>query len=70
MKMGMAGVVVIGIVVLFMLVFAIEHIDSGQTGIIVNQVGSKCGVDDTKVEAGWVVYNRFAKQFIEYPAFA
>ena len=28
------------------------------------------GVDDAKVETGWVVYNRFAKQLFEYPAFA
>ena len=45
-------------------------IDSGQTGIIVNLAGSERGVDDAKVETGWVVYNRFAKQLFEYPAFA
>ncbi|GAA6246006.1 hypothetical protein F040043B6_08030 [Bacteroides uniformis] len=50
--------------------FAVERIDSGQTGIIVNLAGSERGVDDAKVETGWVVYNRFAKQLFEYPAFA
>ena len=48
--------------------FAVERIDSGQTGIIVNQAGSERGVDDAKVETGWVVYNRFARQLFEYPA--
>ena len=64
-KIGAAGAVVIGLVVLLMMMFAIERIDSGQTGIIVNLAGSERGVDDAKVETGWVVYNRFAKQLFE-----
>lgn len=69
-RVGAAGVAVIGIIVLFLVMFAVERIDSGQTGIIVNLAGSERGVDDAKVETGWVVYNRFAKQLFEYPAFA
>ena len=69
-RVGAAGVAVIGIIVLFLVMFALERIDSGQTGIIVNLAGSERGVDDAKVETGWVVYNRFAKQLFEYPAFA
>lgn len=69
-KMGLTGVVLVGIVVLFFVMFAVERIDSGQTGIIVNLAGSERGVDDAKVETGWVMYNRFAKQLFEYPAFA
>jgi len=65
-----AGIVVIGIVILFMTMYSIERIDSGQTGIIVNLAGSERGVDDAKVETGWVFYNRFVKQLFEYPAFA
>ncbi|MBE6288044.1 MAG: SPFH domain-containing protein [Mediterranea massiliensis] len=65
-----AGIVVIGIVILFMTMYSIERIDSGQTGIIVNLAGSERGVDDAKVETGWVIYNRFVKQLFEYPAFA
>ena len=69
-RVGAAGVAVIGIIVLFLVMFAVERIDSGQTGIIVNLAGSERGVDDAKVETGWVGYNRFAKQLFEYPAFA
>lgn len=68
--MGLTGVVLVGIVVLFFVMFAVERIDSGQTGIIVNLAGSERGVDDAKVETGWVMYNRFVKQLFEYPAFA
>ena len=69
-KLGVAGIVGIAVVMLFMVMFAVERIDSGQTGIIVNLAGSERGVDDAKVETGWVVYNRFVKQLFEYPAFA
>lgn len=37
---------------------------------MVNLAGSDRGVDDAKVETGWVIYNRFTKQLFEYPAYA
>ena len=43
MQVGIGGVVIIGIIVLCMTMFAIERIDSGQTGIIVNLAGSERG---------------------------
>ena len=70
LRVGIGGIAVIGILVLFIMMFAVERIDSGQTGIIVNLAGSERGVDDAKVETGWVMYNRFTKQLFEYPAFA
>ena len=70
LKIGVGGAIVVGIFMLLIMMFAIERIDSGQTGIIVNLAGSERGVDDAKVETGWVVYNRFTKQLFEYPAFA
>ncbi len=69
-KLGMVGTIAVVIIVLFLATFAVERIDSGQTGIIVNLAGSERGVDDAKVETGWVMYNRFVKQLFEYPAFA
>ena len=70
LRLGIGGIAVIVILVLFIMMFAVERIDSGQTGIIVNLAGSERGVDDAKVETGWVMYNRFTKQLFEYPAFA
>ena len=69
-KLSIGGIIAACIGVLFLAMFAIERIDSGQTGIIVNLAGSERGVDDAKVETGWVMYNRFVKQLFEYPAFA
>ena len=67
LKVGLSGIVLIGVLVLFLAMYSIERIDSGQTGIIVNLAGSERGVDDAKVETGWVMYNRFVKQLFEYP---
>lgn len=69
-KLGFAGIALIVVAILFATMYSVERIDSGQTGIIVNLAGSDRGVDDAKVETGWVVYNRFVKQLFEYPAFA
>ena len=70
LKLGLVGTIAAVVLVLFVAMFAVERIDSGQTGIIVNLAGSERGVDDAKVETGWVMYNRFIKQLFEYPAFA
>lgn len=56
--------------IVFFTCFSIDRIDSGQTGVMVNLAGNERGVDDAKVETGWVVYNRFTKQLFEYPAYA
>ncbi|MDR0896050.1 MAG: SPFH domain-containing protein [Prevotellaceae bacterium] len=58
------------IIIAFFACFSIDRIDSGQTGVMVNLAGSERGVDDAKVEVGWVIYNRFTKQLFEYPAYA
>ena len=69
-QLSVGGIVLIAVISLCVSMFAVERIDSGQTGIIVNLAGSERGVDDAKVETGWGFYNRFTKQLFEYPAFA
>lgn len=61
--------ILIAVVFGFLITFSVDRIDSGQTGVMVNLAGSERGVDDAKVETGWVVYNRFTKQLFEYPAY-
>ena len=69
-QLSIGGIALVAVITLLVSMFAVERIDSGQTGIIVNLAGSERGVDDAKVETGWVFYNRFTKQLFEYPAFA
>ena len=65
-QLSVGGIILISVIALCVSMFAVERIDSGQTGIIVNLAGSERGVDDAKVETGWVFYNRFTKQLFEY----
>ena len=70
-KSFVIGLIVVCLGVIgFFSVYEIDRIDSGQTGIMVNLAGSDRGVDEAKVETGWVIYNRFTKELFEYPAFA
>ena len=70
-KSFVIGLIVVCLGVIgFFSVYEIDRIDSGQTGIMVNLAGSDRGVDEAKVETGWVVFNRFTKELFEYPAFA
>ena len=70
-KSFVIGLIVVCLGVIgFFSVYQIDRIDSGQTGIMVNLAGSERGVDEAKVETGWVVFNRFTKELFEYPAFA
>lgn len=62
--------VLIILAIVFFSCFSVDRIDSGQTGVMVNLAGNDRGIDDAKVETGWVVYNRFTKQLFEYPAYA
>lgn len=51
-QLSVGGIILIAIIALCVSMFAVERIDSGQTGIIVNLAGSERGVDDAKVETG------------------
>lgn len=69
-NLTIGSIILVAVIAVCVSMLAVARIDSGQTGIIVNLAGSERGVDDAKVETGWVVYNRFTKQLFEYPAFA
>lgn len=49
--------------------FSIEMIDSGYTGIIVNLAGESRGVQSYQYRTGWVVYNKWFKQVLEFPTY-
>jgi regulator of protease activity HflC (stomatin/prohibitin superfamily) len=49
--------------------FAIEKVDSGYKGIKVSLVGSQRGVTNYQYKTGWVVYNTWTEQMLEFPTF-
>ena len=49
--------------------FAIEKVDSGYKGLKVNLVGSQRGVTNYQYKTGWVMYNTWTEQMLEFPTF-
>ena len=45
------------------------RINPGYAGIVVDMAGSQRGVQDYTVRTGWVFYNPFGTQIVEYPTF-
>jgi regulator of protease activity HflC (stomatin/prohibitin superfamily) len=65
------GVVVfiIGIIVGIFQPYSVERIDAGHKGIVVNLSGSERGVANYQYKTGWVVYNTWFTQVLEYPTY-
>lgn len=64
--------VVIGIiliVVAFVQPYSLERIDAGHRGIVVNLSGSQRGVSQYQYKTGWVIYNTWFTQVLEFPTF-
>jgi regulator of protease activity HflC (stomatin/prohibitin superfamily) len=63
------AIFVLGILVSLVQPFAIERIDAGHKGIVVNLSGSERGVASYQYTTGWVVYNTWFKQVLEFPTY-
>lgn len=60
---------VLGILVSLFQPFSLERIDAGHKGIVVNLSGSERGVASYQYKTGWVVYNTWFTQVLEFPTF-
>jgi regulator of protease activity HflC (stomatin/prohibitin superfamily) len=60
---------VAGILISLIQPFAVERIDAGHKGIVVNLSGSERGVASYQYTTGWVVYNTWFKQVLEFPTY-
>jgi regulator of protease activity HflC (stomatin/prohibitin superfamily) len=49
--------------------FSLERIDAGHKGIVVNLSGSERGVANYQYKTGWVVYNTWFTQVLEFPTY-
>lgn len=64
--------VIVGIVLLVVALiqpFSVERIDAGHKGIVVNLSGSDRGVQSYQYKTGWVMYNTWFKQVLEFPTY-
>lgn len=62
-------ILVVGAIIAFIQPFSVERIDAGHKGIVVNLSGSDRGVQSYQYKTGWVVYNTWFKQVLEFPTF-
>ena len=49
--------------------FAIEKIDAGNKGLKINLVGNQRGVASYQYKTGWVMYNSWTEQVLEFPIY-
>jgi hypothetical protein len=49
--------------------FAIEKIDAGHKGLKINLVGAQRGVSSYQYKTGWVFYNTWTEQVLEFPTY-
>jgi regulator of protease activity HflC (stomatin/prohibitin superfamily) len=57
------------LVLSFIQPYAVERIDAGHRGIVVNLSGSSRGVQSYQYKTGWVMYNVWFKQVLEFPTY-
>ena len=63
------GIFLLGIVLSIIQPYKIERIDASHKGIVVNLSGSDRGVASYQYTTGWVVYNSWFKQVLEFPTY-
>lgn len=62
-------IAVVGVLVSLLQPYALERIDAGHKGIVVNLSGSERGVANYQYKTGWVVYNTWFTQVLEFPTY-
>jgi regulator of protease activity HflC (stomatin/prohibitin superfamily) len=62
-------VCILGLIVAAVQPFSIERIDAGNKGLKVNLTGSERGVSNYQYKTGWVFYDSWTEQVIEFPIF-
>jgi hypothetical protein len=63
------GIFVAGIILSMIQPFAIEKVDAGHKGLKINLVGDQRGVSSYQYKTGWVFYNTWTEQVLEFPTY-
>jgi hypothetical protein len=63
------GIFVVGLIVSIIQPFAIEKVDAGNKGLKVNLIGNQRGVSSYQYKTGWVLYNTWTEQMLEFPIY-
>jgi hypothetical protein len=60
---------IVGMFVSIIQPYSIEKIDAGHKGLKINLIGNQRGVSSYQYKTGWVVYNSWTEQVLEFPTF-
>ena len=63
------GLFIFGLVLSIVQPYAIEKIDAGHKGLKINLVGNQRGISSYQYKTGWVVYNTWTEQVLEFPTY-
>lgn len=63
------GIFLLTLVISIVQPFALDRVDAGHVGIKVNLTGDKRGVSSYEYKTGWVMYNTWTEQMLEFPTF-
>jgi len=63
------GVLLVGLALAAIQPFQIERVDAGHKGLKVNLTGSERGVSNYQYKTGWVLYNTWIEQMLEFPTY-
>jgi hypothetical protein len=63
------GLFLIGIILSSVQPYSIEKIDAGHKGLKINLIGDQRGVSSYQYKTGWVVYNTWTEQVLEFPTY-
>jgi len=63
------GLFILGTILSVAQPYAIEKIDAGHKGLKINLVGNQRGVSSYQYKTGWVVYNTWTEQVLEFPTY-
>jgi regulator of protease activity HflC (stomatin/prohibitin superfamily) len=58
-----------GVLVSLIQPFELERVDAGHKGLKVNLMGSHRGVSNYQYTTGWVIYNTWTEQMLEFPTY-
>ena len=58
-----------GLILSIMQPYAIEKIDAGHKGLKINLIGNQRGVSSYQYKTGWVLFNTWTEQVLEFPTY-
>jgi len=63
------GILALSIIASIIQPFALERVDAGHVGIKIKLTGNSRGVSNYEYKTGWVLYNSWTEQMLEFPTY-